>query len=88
MTHIRRLTHDEAAELAALYVLDALEPAEHAAVREHLAECSAAHPEFEELGGAVPALAAMVEPMAAPPEFRSRVLSAIAAEAAVTTALP
>ena len=39
-----RMTHDEAIDLAAGYVLGALEPAEEAAVREHLATCRAAAP--------------------------------------------
>ena len=65
-----RLTHDEAIDLAAGYVLGALEPAEEAAVREHLATCPLPHPEFEELGGVVPALqelgvTELVEPPAA-----------------------
>ena len=49
------MTHDEAVELAALYVLGALERTDEAAVREHLATCALAHAEFEALGGVVPA---------------------------------
>jgi hypothetical protein len=81
VSDLRQLTHDEATELAGLYVLDALEPAEHEAVRRHLAECAEEHPEFDEVGGVVPALAGMVEPLDAPVELRSQVMAAIAAEA-------
>jgi hypothetical protein len=76
------MTHDEAIDLAAGYVLGALEPAEEAAVREHLASCPLPHPELEELGGVVPALqelgvTELVEPPAA---LRDRILAAAAAD--------
>ena len=45
-----RLTHEEAVELAAPFVLNALEPDEEEAVREHLRSCSLPHEEFAELG--------------------------------------
>jgi len=78
----QRLTHDEAIDLAAGYVLGALEPAQEAAVREHLATCRLPHPELEELGGVVPALqelgvTELVEPPAA---LRDRILAAAAAD--------
>jgi hypothetical protein len=78
----QRLTHDEAIDLAAGYVLGALEPAEEAAVREHLATCRLPHPELEELGGVVPALqelgvTELVEPPAA---LRDRIVAAAAAD--------
>jgi hypothetical protein len=77
-----RMTHDEAIDLAAGYVLHALEPVEDAAVREHLGTCGLPHPEFEELGGVVPALleldeSELVEPPAA---LRDRILAAAAAD--------
>lgn len=75
------MTHDEATEVAGVYVLDALEAPERETVRRHLEECTRPHPEFEEVGGVVPALARLVEPVDAPPELRERVLAAIAAEA-------
>ena len=81
MTGPRQLTHDEATELAGLYVLDALEVPERESVRRHLAECARPHSEFAEVGGVVPALSHLVEPVDAPTELRGRVLSAIAAEA-------
>jgi hypothetical protein len=76
------MTHDEAVALAPGYVLHALEPAEDAAVRGHLASCGLPHPEFEELGGVVPSLleldeSEMVEPPAA---LRDRVMAAAAAD--------
>ena len=80
MTDVRRLTHDEAVELAAPYVLGALEPEEEAAVREHLATCPESHAEFEEVGSVVPALAEAVEPVEPPAALKSRILAAAAAE--------
>ena len=74
------LSHAEAVDLAGLYVLDALEPEEYEQVREHLATCREAHPEFEELGAVVPALAMTWEPFDAPPALKSRVMAAISAE--------
>ena len=80
MTDERRLTHDEAVELAAPYVLGALEPDEEAVVREHLRTCPESHAEFEELGSVVPALAEAVEPAEPSPALKSRILAAAAAE--------
>ena len=80
MTDTQRLTHDEALELAAPYVLGALEPDEDAAVREHLRTCPESHAEFEEVGSVVPALAEAVEPVEPPAALKSRILAAAAAE--------
>jgi anti-sigma factor RsiW len=82
MTDVRRLTHDEAVELAAPYVLGALEPDEEAAVRVHLRTCPRSHAEFEEVGSVVPALAEAVEPVEPPAALKSRILAAAAAERA------
>ncbi|MFL5775214.1 MAG: anti-sigma factor domain-containing protein [Chloroflexota bacterium] len=76
------LTHAEAIELAPMYVLDALEPADAAAVREHLTTCPESHAEFEQLGGVVPYLLddpslELVEP---PRDLRDRVMAAAAAD--------
>jgi len=84
------MTHDEATELAAGYVLHALEPDEDAAVREHLGTCALPHPEFEELGGVVPALleldpSELVEP---PAGLRDRILAAAASDVARADARP
>jgi len=76
------LTCDEASELAGLYVLDALEAAESVAVRAHLHVCAESHPEFAELGGVVPALAELFQPVEAPAALKSRVMAAVAAERA------
>ncbi|MFL5751561.1 MAG: zf-HC2 domain-containing protein, partial [Chloroflexota bacterium] len=78
------LTHAQAIELAPMYVLDALEPADAAAVREHLTTCPESHAEFEQLGGVVPYLLddpflELVEP---PPDLRDRVMAAAAADVA------
>jgi anti-sigma factor RsiW len=80
MTDTQRVTHDEAVQLAAPYVLGALEPEEEAAVREHLRTCPESHAEFEELGSVVPALAEAVEAVEPPAALKSRILAAAAAE--------
>ena len=79
-----RMTHDDAVELAAAYVLGALERSEEAAVRDHLATCALAHPEFEAFGGVVPAFLGLddlelVEPPAA---LGDRIMAAAAADLA------
>jgi anti-sigma factor RsiW len=81
------LSHDEALDLAPLYVLGALEKAEMAAVREHLATCPESHAEFEDLGGVVPYLLddpsiELVEPPAA---LGERIMAAAAADLAERT---
>jgi hypothetical protein len=84
----RPLTHDEAIDLAPAYVLGALEEAEMASVREHLATCPESHAEFDELGGVVPYLLddpdlELVEPPAA---LGERIMAAAAADLAERTA--
>jgi Anti-sigma-K factor rskA/Putative zinc-finger len=76
------MTHEEAIDLAPAYVLQALEPSEEAAVRAHLSSCQLPHPEFDELGGVVPALleldeSELVEPPAA---LGDRIVAAAAAD--------
>ena len=80
------MTCDLARDLAAGYVLGVLEPGDEAAVRDHLATCAQPPPEFDELGGTVPALLAfeleglqLVEPPAA---LRDRIIAAAAADLA------
>jgi hypothetical protein len=75
-----RLTHEEAVELAAPFVLNALEPDEEEAVRDHLRTCSLPHEEFAELGSVVPALAETLEPVEPPAALRGRILAAAAAD--------
>ncbi len=69
------MNHAEAIELAGLYVLDALEPAERAKVADHLASCTQAHDEFKEVGGVVPALATLADPVGAPAALKNKVLA-------------
>lgn len=76
------MTHEQANDLAAAYVLGALEDADMAAVREHLATCPESHAEFEQLGSVVPYLLEspdieLVEPAAS---LRDRILAAAAAD--------
>jgi anti-sigma-K factor RskA/putative zinc finger protein len=82
------MTHELARDFAAAYVLGALEPAEEAAVREHLLSCPEPHDEFAELGGVVQYLAEtadleLVEPPAA---LRDRIMAAAAADLAARAA--
>lgn len=82
MTSERSMACDDVRDLAPGYVLDALEPAEAAAVREHLATCPNPHPEFAELGGVVPYLAesAALDPVEPPAALRDRIMAAAAAD--------
>jgi len=75
-----RLNHEESLELAGLYALDALTPEEKAAVDAHLAACALDHSEIAELGGVTPALAATVEPIAAPTALKASLLAAYRTE--------
>lgn len=74
------LTCDEVRELAGAFVLGALEPAEEAAVREHLAGCDDAHAEMAELGGVLPVLAESVPIVEPPAGLKGRIMAAAAAE--------
>ena len=77
---MKTLTCDEVREMAGAFVLGALEPAESAAVRAHLATCDDAHEEIAELGGVLPALAESV-PVVEPPEgLKARIMAAAAAD--------
>ena len=74
------LSCDEVRDLAAGFVLGALDPATMHDVRDHLATCPEPHPEMAELGGVVPYLAESVEPAEPPVELRGRIMAAIEAE--------
>ena len=76
------LTCDEVRELAGAFVLGALDAAEDAAVRAHLATPSHAdaHPEIAELGGVLPAFAEIVPIVEPPASLRDRILAAAAAD--------
>lgn len=84
---VAQLGCDEITELSGLYVLDALEAEESAAVRAHLDGCTSPHAEFAELGGIVVSMADLFEPADAPVDLKSRVMAAIAAEAATAPAI-
>jgi len=75
------LTCEAVTELAGVYVLHALAADEAEAVRAHLDGCVRPHPEFAEVGGVVPALALLFEPVDAPVDLKSRVMAAVAAPA-------
>jgi hypothetical protein len=83
MTDQRRpvdLTHDEALDFAASFVLGALRDDEMAGVRAHLASCPESHDEFVELAGVVAVLQAAVQPVAPPPALKDRIMAAAAAD--------
>ena len=75
-----KLTCDDVRDLAAGFVLGALDAEEAAAVREHLAECPEAHAEIHELGGVVPYLADALAPIEPSARLRERLLQAAAAD--------
>lgn len=84
------LTCDDLRELAASFVLDALEPDEADAVRAHLASCADPHAEIAELGSVLMVVAEsvpLVEPRA---RLKDRIMAAAAAdlEARGTVAVP
>jgi anti-sigma factor RsiW len=84
------MTHEHAIDLAPAYVLGALEAADLAAVREHVATCPESHAEFETLGSVVPYLLEapdieLVEPSAS---LRDRIMAAAAADLAARSGEP
>ncbi|MEX2184293.1 MAG: anti-sigma factor [Chloroflexota bacterium] len=84
MTELRptELTCDEVRDLAAPFVLDALDDAETSAMRRHLASCDDPHAEIAELASALPVLAASVPVVEPPASLKARVLGAAAADLA------
>jgi anti-sigma-K factor RskA len=76
------LTCDEVGDLAASYVLGALDPDEAAAVRAHLAACPEAHDEFAELASVLPVLADSVPIVEPPASLGPRIRAAAEAEVA------
>jgi anti-sigma-K factor RskA len=79
-----RMTHAEALDLAAAYVLGTLEPSEEAAVRDHLATCAESHAEFDALGEVVPSLVELgdLELVEPPASLGARIMAAAAADLA------
>ena len=80
MSDTRTLSCDAVRDLAPLYVLDALEPAEAASIRDHLATCTDPHAELAELGGVVPYLAESLEPLEPPAAVGERIAAAVQAD--------
>lgn len=76
------LSCDEVRDLAAGFVLGALEEAEMTRLRQHLSTCPDPHQEIFELGAVVPYLADALEPVDPPAGLGRRILAAVAAEAA------
>ncbi len=80
------LTCDEVREMAGAFVLGALDPAESAAVRAHLATCDDPHEEIAELGGVLPALGESVPVVEPPAGLKARIMAAAAADLEERTA--
>ena len=82
------MTCDDVRELAAGFVLDALEPEEMAAVREHLATCPEAHDEMVELAAGLPVLAESVPVVEPPAGLGARIRAAAEADLAAQDVAP
>jgi len=87
MTDITRpgrpdLTCDDVRELAASYVLGALDEDEADAVRAHVATCTDPHVELAELGSVLTALAESVPVVQPPAALKGRILAAASADLA------
>lgn len=74
------LDRDAVRDLAPLFVAGALEGAEAAAVREHLAACDDPHVELLELGETATALLETVAPAEPPPALKGRIMAAAEAD--------
>ncbi len=79
---MRPLTCDEVRDLAAAYVLGALDRADEAAVRAHLVGHDDAHPEIAELGSVIPAFAEVIPVVEPPDGLKARIMAAAAADLA------
>ena len=80
------LTHEQVLDLAAGFVLGALDPEEEQAVRDHLASCELPHDEIAELGGVVPYLADSVDQVEPPASLKARIMAAAAEDLAARRA--
>ena len=87
MMERQTMTCAEVDEMAGLYVLDALEANDSAAVSEHLASCPEAHEAYAELASTSSALASTIDGQPAPSGLRDRVLGAVAATPQVPDAV-
>lgn len=85
---IAPLSCDEVRDLAAGFVLGALEDEQMTRLRQHLSTCVEPHPEIDELGDVVSYLADTLEPVEPPAGLGRRILAAVAAEAAVAAGAP
>ena len=74
--------HERLREDISAWVIGALEPAEAAALEEHMRTCDSCARQARWLQPATGALLESVEPMEAPPELRERVMSEVRADAA------
>jgi anti-sigma-K factor RskA len=74
---IRPMDHAAVDELGAAYALDALEPDEARAVRDHLATCTEPHAELRGLVGADQVLAMSLDLVEPSPALRERVMASI-----------
>jgi hypothetical protein len=87
---MRDLTCDEVRDLAGAFVLGALDAAEDAAVRAHVAAAGHgnAHPEIEELGAVIPALFEAVPVVQPRDGLKARIMAAAAADLAARQSAP
>ena len=74
------LSCDDVRDLAASFVLGALDPADADAVRAHLASCADPHGEMAELASVVSVLAVTVPVVEPPAALKGRILAAAAAD--------
>jgi len=74
------LSCDDVREIAASFVLGALDADEAEAVRAHLASCADPHAEMAELGSVLSVLAEAVPVVEPPAELKGRILAAAAAD--------
>jgi anti-sigma-K factor RskA len=74
------LSCDDVRDLAASFVLGALDADEADAVRAHLASCADPHAEMAELGSVLPVLAASVPVVEPPAGLKGRILAAAATD--------
>jgi anti-sigma-K factor RskA len=88
MSEAMRFSCEQADELAAGFVLGALEDQEMAAVRDHLAGCPQPHEDFAQLGGAVMHLAEAVEPVEPPASLKARIMAAAATDSSPAVQAP